>query len=116
MCEWCDPEAEYFHSAVCVYDHQVKDYAVLWLREPARIGVRWRCQELLSSQGGVLAIENAPPMTGWQLRRYYHDAIDEALDPLRGDCIALTCRAEALQAFQAFCEDKAPVSLISEER
>lgn len=100
MCDRCVLQKKYFHSAVCVYDYLIKEYAVLWLRDPTRIGVRGQCRELLSSQGIVLAIQNAPPMTGWRLRSHYHDARNEAIDSQRGDCIALTCRAEALQAFR----------------
>ena len=99
MCNLCDPDAEYFHSAVCVYEHLVKEYPVLWLRDSSRIGASYLCRELLSPEGIVLAIWNRSPEQGWFLRRYYNDAIDEEIDPHRGDCIELANRFDAFQAF-----------------
>lgn len=102
MCTSCDPDAEYFHSAECVYDHLVKEYPVLWLRDSSLIGATYPCRELLSPEGIMLAIWNKPPDKGWHLRRYYNDAIDEEIDPQRGDCIELANRFAAFQAFRLF--------------
>lgn len=102
MCGSCDPDAEYFHSAECVYDYLVKEYPVLWLRDSTLIGATYLSRELLSPEGIVLAIRNKPPDKGWYLRRYYNDAIDEELDPLRGDCIELADKYDAFNAFLRF--------------
>lgn len=44
----------------------------------------------------VLAIQNAPPVTGWRLRMQYNEAIDEEINPQRGDCTELLSRTDAL--------------------
>ena len=107
MCNVCKADADYFHTAVCVYDCLAKEYPVLWLRDTSLIGACYLSRELLSPEGMVLAIQNAPPMKGWRLRMRYNEVIDENIDPQRGDCIALSSRADALLAFRSFQEDSA---------
>lgn len=77
-------------------------YPVMWLRDSTRIGACYTLRELLSPEGMVLAIQNAPPVTGWRLRMRYNEATDEEIDPQRGDCIELSSRADALRAFESF--------------
>jgi hypothetical protein len=55
----------------------------MWLRDSTRIGA-CHLRELLSPEGMVLAIQNAPPVTGWRLRMRYNEATDEEIDPQRG--------------------------------
>lgn len=50
----------------------------------------------------MLAIQNAPPVTGWRLRMRYNEATDEEINPQRGDCIELPSRADAMRAFESF--------------
>lgn len=92
----------YFHTAECVYDQLVQEYPVLWLRDSTRIGACYLLRELLSPEGMVLAIQNAPPMTGWRLRMRYNEAIGEEIDPKCGDLIKLSSRADAMLAFMLF--------------
>jgi hypothetical protein len=102
MCDLCRADANYFHTAECVYDHLVQEYPVMWLRDSTRIEACYLCRELLSPEGMVLAMQNAPPVKGWRLRMRYNETLDEEIDPLRGDCIELSSRADALQAFMPF--------------
>jgi hypothetical protein len=90
-----------------VYDQLVSEYPVLWLRDSTRIGACYLCRELLSPEGMVLAIQNAPPVTGWRLRMRYNETIDEDLDPLREDVVELASRVDALLAFRSLREDNA---------
>lgn len=55
----------------------------------------------------VLAIQNAPPVTGWRLRMRYNEATDEEIDPRRGDCTELPSRRDALLAFRSQQDDTA---------
>lgn len=107
MCELCRADGNYFHTAECVYDQLVSEYPVLWLRDSTRIGACYLCRELLSPEGMVLAIQNAPPVTGWRLRMRYNETIDEDLDPLREDVVELASRVDALLAFRSLREDNA---------
>lgn len=102
MCDLCNTDANYFHTAECVYDHLVQDYPVMWLRDSTRIGAYYLCRELLSPEGMVLAMQNASPMKGGRLRMRYTETVDEALDPLRADVVELSSRPDALQAFRSF--------------
>lgn len=102
MCDLCNTDANYFHTAECVYDHLVQDYPVMWLRDSTRIGAYYLCRELLSPEGMVLAMQNASPMKGWRLRMRYTETVYEALDPLRADVVELPSRPDALQAFRSF--------------
>ena len=102
MCDLCDQDANYFHTAECVYDHLVNEYPVLWLRDSTLIGASYVCRELHSPEGRVLAFQNAPPMRGWRLRLRYTETVDEEPDPQRQDIVELTSRADALQAFLPF--------------
>nr|AVI43276.1 hypothetical protein [Klebsiella pneumoniae] len=52
--------------------------------DSTRIGACYTLRELLSPEGMVLAIQNAPPVTGWRLRMQYNEAIDEEINPQRG--------------------------------
>lgn len=106
MCDSCKPDANYFHTAECVYDHLVKEYPVLWLRDSTRIGAYYLCRELLSPEGMTLAMQNAPPVAGWRLRMRYSETIDEEIDPQGEDVVELSTRSEALQAFLLFREDE----------
>jgi hypothetical protein len=74
----------YFHTPECVYGQLVSEYPVMWLRDSTRIGACYTLRELLSPEGMVLAIQNAPPVTGWRLRMRYNEATDEEIDPQRG--------------------------------
>ena len=94
MCDLCRADGNYFHTPECVYDQLVSEYPVMWLRDSTR--------ELLSPEGMVLAIQNAPPVTGWRLRMRYNEATDEEINPQRGDCIELPSRADAMRAFESF--------------
>ena len=67
MCDLCRAGGNYFHTPECVYDQLVSEYPVLWLRDSTRIGACYTLRELLSPEGTVLAIQNAPPVTGWRL-------------------------------------------------
>ncbi|HEY4436139.1 MAG TPA: hypothetical protein VGN40_08245 [Lelliottia sp.] len=107
MCDLCRADGNYFHTATCVYDQLVSEYPVMWLRDSTRIGACYLCRELLSPEGMVLAMQNAPPVTGWRLRMRYNETTDEELDPLREDVIELASRADALQIFMSFPEDAA---------
>lgn len=66
-------------------------------------------RELLSPEGMVLAIQNAPPVTGRRLRMRYNEATDEEINPQCGDCIELASRVDALLAFEPFRGDDASV-------
>ncbi|HDV8280143.1 TPA: hypothetical protein RJ972_004826 [Enterobacter hormaechei] len=109
MCDLCRADGNYFHSAECVYDQLVSEYPVMWLRDSTRIDACYTLRELLSPEGMVLAIQNAPPVTGWRLRMRYDEATDEEINPQRGDCIELPSRANALRAFEPFREGTASV-------
>ena len=65
------------------------------------------CRELLSPEGVVLAMQNAPPVKGWRLRMRYSETTDEELDPLHEDVVELPSRADARQVFMSFREDAA---------
>jgi hypothetical protein len=104
MCDLCRADGNYFHSAECVYDQLVSEYPVMWLRDSTRIGACYTLRELLSPEGMLLAIQNAPPVTGWRLRMWYNEATDEEIDPLRGDCTELPSGTYALLAFEPFRE------------
>lgn len=94
------------YAGMCVWP-VVSEYPVMWLRDSTRIGACYTLRELLSPEGMVLAIQNAPPATGWRLRMRYNEATDEEIDPQRGDCIELLSRADALQAFRSLREGTA---------
>lgn len=64
MCDLCRADGNYFHTPECVYDQLVSEYPVMWLRDSTRIGACYTLRELLSPEGMVLAIQNAPPVTG----------------------------------------------------
>ena len=102
MCDLCRADGNYFHTPECVYDQLVSEYPMMWLRDSTRIGACYTLRELLSPEGMVLAIQNAPPVTGWRLRMRYNEAIDEEIDPQRGDCTELPSRADAMRAFEPF--------------
>ena len=102
MCDLCRADGNYFHTAECVYDQLVQEHPVVWLRDSTRIGACYTLRELLSPEGMVLAIQNAPPMQGWRLRMRYNEATDEEIDPQREDIIELSSRTDALQAFLPF--------------
>lgn len=102
MCDLCKANGNYFHTAACVYDQLVSEYPVMWLRDSTRIGAYYLCRELLSPEGVVLAMQNAPPVTVWRLRMRYNETTDEELDPLREDVVKLASRADALRAFEPF--------------
>ncbi|EBA3901124.1 hypothetical protein ACWKSU_16995 (plasmid) [Enterobacter cloacae] len=104
MCDFCRADENYFHTAECVYDQLVKEYPVMWLRDSTRIGACYLCRELLSPEGMVLAMQSAFPAKGWRLRIWYNEAIDEEIEPQRGDCIELSSRADALLSFMSFQE------------
>lgn len=110
MCDLCRADGNYFHTPECVYGQLVSEYPVMWLRDSTRIGACYTLRELLSPEGMVLAIQNAPPVTGWRLRMRYNEATDEEIDPQRGDCIELLSRADALQAFRSLREGTASAS------
>ena len=95
MCDLCRADANYFHTPECVYDQLVSEYPVMWLRDSTRIGACYTLRELLSPEGMVLAIQNAPPVTGWRLRMRYNEATDEEIDPQRRDCTELLSRTDA---------------------
>lgn len=76
----------------------------MWLRDSPRIGACYTLRELLSPERMVLAIQNAPPVTGWRLRMRYYEATDEEIDPQFGDCTELPSRTDALLAFQSLLE------------
>ena len=101
MCDLCRADGIYFHKAECVYDQLVQEYPVMWLRDSTRNGASYTLRELLSPEGMVLAIQNAPPMTGWRLRMRYNEAIDEEIDPRHGDVVELSARPDALQVFRS---------------
>ncbi|MGK2894491.1 hypothetical protein [Klebsiella michiganensis] len=107
MCDLCRADACYFHTAECMYDHLVSEYPVMWLRDTTRIGACYTLRELLSPEGVVLAIQNAPPMKGWRLRMRYNEATDEEIDPQRGDYTELPSRTDALLAFRLLQDDTA---------
>ena len=107
MCNLCRADGNYFHTPECVYDQLVSEYPVMWLRDSIRIGACYTLRELLSPEGMVLAIQNAPPMKGWRLRMRYNEAIDEEINPQHGDCIELASRADALLAFRSLQDDTA---------
>lgn len=108
MCDLCKADADYFHTSICVYDCLAKEYPVLWLRDTSLTGVCYLNRELISPEGVVLAIQNAPPMKGWRLHMRYNETTDEDIDPQRGDCIELATRADALQAFLLLDKDALP--------
>lgn len=81
MCDLCRADGNYFHTPECVYEQLVPEYPVMWLRDSTRIGACYLLRELLSPEGMVLAIQNAPLMAGWRLRMRYNEAIDEEIDP-----------------------------------
>lgn len=65
MCVSCNVDANYFHTAQCVYDYLVLEYPVLWLRDTSLIkGSTYSSRNLPSPEGNVLAIWNAPPGKG----------------------------------------------------
>lgn len=107
MCDLCRAEGNYFHTPECVYDPLVSEYPVMWLRDSTRIGACYTLRELLSPEGMVLAIQNAPPMKGWRLRMRYNEATDEEIDTHCGDCIELLSRTDALLAFRSLQDDTA---------
>ena len=100
MCDLCRADGNYFHTPECVYDQLASEYPVMWLRDSTRIGACYTRRELLSPEGTVLAIQNAPPVTGWRLRMRYNEATDEEIDSQRGDCSELPSRADAMRAFE----------------
>lgn len=104
MCDLCRADGNYLHSAECVYDQLVSEYPVMWLRDSTRIGACYKLRELLPPEGMVLAIQNAPPVTGWRLRMRYNEATDEEINPQYGDFTELASRAEDLLAFEPFRE------------
>ena len=79
----------------------------MWLRNSTRIGVCYRLRELLSPEGMVLAIQNAPAMKGWRLRMRFNEATDEESDTQCGDCIELLSRTDPLLAFRSLQDDTA---------
>lgn len=79
----------------------------MWMRDSTRICACYTLRELLSPEGMVLAIQNAPPVTGWRLRMRYDEATDEEIAPRRGDCIKLPSRTDALLAFRSLQEGTA---------
>lgn len=97
-------DGNYFHTPECVYDQLVSEYPVMWLRDTTRIGACYTLRELLSPEGSVLAIQNAPPVTGWRLRMRYNEACSEEIDLQCGDCTELLSRAVALLAFRSLRE------------
>ena len=101
MCDLCRADGIYFHKAECVYVQLVQEYPVMWLRDSTRNGASYNLRELLSPEGMVLAIQNAPPMTGWRLRMRYNEATDEEIDPRHGDVVELSARPDALQVFRS---------------
>ncbi|WP_039032653.1 hypothetical protein [Leclercia adecarboxylata] len=105
MCELCKAHASYFHTAECVYDRLIQESPVMWLRDSTRIRACYRLRELLSPEGMVLAIQNAPLMAGWRLRMRYNEAIDEEIDPKCGDLLKLSARTNAMLAFMLFCDE-----------
>ena len=107
MCNLCRADGNYFHTPECVYDQLVSEYPVMWLRDSTRIGACYTLRELLSPEGMVLAIQNAPPVTGWRLRMQYNEAIDEEITPQRGDCTELLSRTDALLVFRSLQDDTA---------
>lgn len=98
---------DYFHTPECMYDQLVSEYPVMWLRDSTRIGAYYTLRELLSPEGIVLAIQSAPPVTGWRLRMRYNEATDEEIDPQRGDYTELFSRTDALLAFRSLQDDTA---------
>ncbi len=49
-------DENYFHTAECVYDQQISEYPVMWLRDSTRIGASYTLCELQSPEGMVLGI------------------------------------------------------------
>lgn len=90
MCDLCRADGNYFHTPECVYDQLVSEYPVMWLRDSTRIGACYTLRELLSPEGMVLAIKNAPPVTGWRLRMRYNEPAARGLyrAALQDGCLA----------------------------
>lgn len=101
MCNSCSLQANYYHSAECVYDHLVKTYPVLWLRDSSLMGPGYISRNLLSPAGVVLAIWNGAG-NGWKLREYKHQALDEVPVPGRIDFVELENKSDTFAAFLRF--------------
>ncbi|QNQ22901.1 hypothetical protein HF650_24335 (plasmid) [Kosakonia sp. SMBL-WEM22] len=104
MCVFCKADRNYFHTAECVYDQLVQEYPVMCLRNLTRTGTCYILRELLSPEGRVLAIQNAPPETGWRLHMRDNETVDEELDLRQGDMIELPSQEKARQVFMTLWE------------
>lgn len=98
MCDSYKPDENFFDSVDCMYEHLVKEYPVLWLRDSSRIATGYISRNFLSPTGQVLAIWKGPDK-GWRLRQPDERALDEVPDPNRRDFIELTHYTDTLQAF-----------------